>query len=264
MSEFLRSGAIMLMAVVVLAAGVVVVFYGELQCGFTIAAHAAGTLEAPCRRPQVTPLKGGFPALSFGSCAASTWQTSPIPNFSKTRRRDSRDYLTPSVRLGVTGLSRAGKTVFITALVRNLVARRAPAVFRARRRAPHRPRLSRAAARRQRAALRLRGPSRLICCPRRRHGPRARERISELRVTIEYRSALRPEAGHRPFEAACRHRRLSRRMADRLAAARAGLPGIFHRSAGACRAPSRAEFAKPLLAFLAAPIRRPRRTSRSP
>ncbi len=31
-------------------------------------------------------------------------------------------YLTPSVRLGVTGLSRAGKTVFITALVRNLLA----------------------------------------------------------------------------------------------------------------------------------------------
>ena len=30
-------------------------------------------------------------------------------------------YLTPAVRLGVTGLSRAGKTVFITALVRNLV-----------------------------------------------------------------------------------------------------------------------------------------------
>ncbi|HEY8195039.1 MAG TPA: YcjX family protein, partial [Hyphomicrobium sp.] len=32
------------------------------------------------------------------------------------------DYLTPSARLGVTGLSRAGKTVFITALVRNLVS----------------------------------------------------------------------------------------------------------------------------------------------
>ncbi len=30
------------------------------------------------------------------------------------------DYLTPTVRLGVTGLSRAGKTVFITALVRCL------------------------------------------------------------------------------------------------------------------------------------------------
>ncbi|MBN9353332.1 MAG: YcjX family protein, partial [Hyphomicrobium denitrificans] len=32
------------------------------------------------------------------------------------------NYLTPCVRLGVTGLSRAGKTVFITALVRNLVS----------------------------------------------------------------------------------------------------------------------------------------------
>lgn len=31
-------------------------------------------------------------------------------------------YMTPSVRLGVTGLARAGKTVFITALVRNLIA----------------------------------------------------------------------------------------------------------------------------------------------
>ena len=32
------------------------------------------------------------------------------------------DFATPSVRLGVTGLSRAGKTVFITSLVRNLTA----------------------------------------------------------------------------------------------------------------------------------------------
>lgn len=30
------------------------------------------------------------------------------------------DYLTPSLRLGVTGLARSGKTVFITALIRNL------------------------------------------------------------------------------------------------------------------------------------------------
>ncbi|MFM7084832.1 MAG: YcjX family protein [Hyphomicrobium sp.] len=34
-----------------------------------------------------------------------------------------RDVLTPTLRLGVTGLSRAGKTVFITALVRNLQGR---------------------------------------------------------------------------------------------------------------------------------------------
>ncbi|MEL6287276.1 MAG: YcjX family protein, partial [Pseudomonadota bacterium] len=33
----------------------------------------------------------------------------------------ARDWLTPTVRLGVTGLSRAGKTVFITALVDNLL-----------------------------------------------------------------------------------------------------------------------------------------------
>lgn len=32
------------------------------------------------------------------------------------------DFVTPTVRLGVTGLSRAGKTVLITAIVRNLVA----------------------------------------------------------------------------------------------------------------------------------------------
>jgi len=32
------------------------------------------------------------------------------------------DLMTPSLRLGVTGLSRAGKTVFITALIRNLVS----------------------------------------------------------------------------------------------------------------------------------------------
>ena len=32
------------------------------------------------------------------------------------------DLMTPTLRLGVTGLARAGKTVFITALVRNLVS----------------------------------------------------------------------------------------------------------------------------------------------
>jgi len=32
------------------------------------------------------------------------------------------DLMTPSLRLGVTGFARSGKTVFITALVRNLIA----------------------------------------------------------------------------------------------------------------------------------------------
>ena len=46
-----------------------------------------------------------------------------ITSFDSFKSAQARlsDYLTPSVRLGVTGLSRAGKTVFITALVRNLV-----------------------------------------------------------------------------------------------------------------------------------------------
>ncbi len=38
--------------------------------------------------------------------------------------------LNPTVRLGVTGLSGAGKTVFITALVHQLAAWRAPAGLR--------------------------------------------------------------------------------------------------------------------------------------
>ncbi|MEL6298699.1 MAG: YcjX family protein [Pseudomonadota bacterium] len=43
-------------------------------------------------------------------------------------RRAIGDFASPTIRLGVTGLSRAGKTVFITALVRNLLeAHRLPA-----------------------------------------------------------------------------------------------------------------------------------------
>ncbi|MEO0671507.1 MAG: YcjX family protein [Pseudomonadota bacterium] len=45
-----------------------------------------------------------------------------------TARRSLGEYASPTLRLGVTGLSRAGKTVFITALVRNLTeAHRLPA-----------------------------------------------------------------------------------------------------------------------------------------
>ncbi|MEZ5899572.1 MAG: YcjX family protein [Hyphomicrobiaceae bacterium] len=48
--------------------------------------------------------------------------TSQLPDLLQDARTLIADYLTPSVRLGVTGLSRSGKTVFITALVRNLTA----------------------------------------------------------------------------------------------------------------------------------------------
>ena len=100
------------------------------------------------------------------------------------------DYLTPSVRLGVTGLSRAGKTVFITALVRNLVTGGRLPFFTPD--AEHRivraylepqpddsvPRFDYEA---HLADLLASSPS----------WPESTRRISELRVTIEYRSSYR-------------------------------------------------------------------------
>ena len=62
----------------------------------------------------------------------------------------------PTVRLGVTGLSGAGKTVFITALVHQLAAWRAAAGVRGAVERAHRARPPRAAAGRRGAALRLR------------------------------------------------------------------------------------------------------------
>ena len=61
--------------------------------------------------------------------------------------------INPTVRLGVTGLSRAGKTVFITALVHGLIRGGRFPVFEAHGGRAHRPRAPRAAARRRRAAL---------------------------------------------------------------------------------------------------------------
>ncbi len=53
--------------------------------------------------------KARLPSASIGTLAAHTGAY-------------VTDLLTPTLRLGVTGLARAGKTVFITALVRNLVS----------------------------------------------------------------------------------------------------------------------------------------------
>ena len=86
----------------------------------------------PCSKLQVASVKG-TPTVPFRFCGAPL-QNPPspdrlsqlipdsIPDLIKDARSRVADYLTPSVRLGVTGLARAGKTVFITALVRNLVS----------------------------------------------------------------------------------------------------------------------------------------------
>jgi predicted YcjX-like family ATPase len=98
-----------------------------------------------------------------------------------------RELVTPTLRLGVTGLARAGKTVFITALVRNLV-REARLPFFA---AAAEGRLTRAwlepqpdhdvprfAYEDHLAALAADPPD----------WPESTRRIAELRVTVEYRS----------------------------------------------------------------------------
>lgn len=98
------------------------------------------------------------------------------------------DYLTPAIRLGVTGLSRAGKTVFITALVRNLIAGGRLPFFE-----PD------AEGRIVRAYLEPQPDDsiprfdyeahldELLASPPR--WPDGTRRISELRITVEYRSA---------------------------------------------------------------------------
>ena len=95
------------------------------------------------------------------------------------------DLMTPTVRLGVTGLSRAGKTVFITSLVRNLVVGGRLPFFRAH-----------ASGRILRAYLEPQPDDAVPRFDYERHlktlsndppdWPQSTRRISELRVTIEY------------------------------------------------------------------------------
>ncbi|MFN3868276.1 MAG: YcjX family protein, partial [Hyphomicrobiaceae bacterium] len=95
------------------------------------------------------------------------------------------DLMTPTVRLGVTGLSRAGKTVFITSLVRNLIVGGRLPFFRAH-----------ASGRILRAYLEPQPDDAVPRFDYERHlatisadppdWPNSTRRISELRVTIEY------------------------------------------------------------------------------
>lgn len=95
------------------------------------------------------------------------------------------DLFTPSLRLGVTGLSRAGKTVFITSLVRNLIVGGRLPFFK-----PH------AEGRILRAFLEPQPDDDVPRFDYERHladlsgdppeWPKSTRRISELRVTIEY------------------------------------------------------------------------------
>ncbi|SFV38543.1 YcjX family protein [Hyphomicrobium facile] len=160
------------------------------------------------------------------------------------------DYLTPSVRLGVTGLSRAGKTVFITALVRNLVAGGrlpffAPDAERRIVRAYLEPQPDDSVPRFDYEAH----LADLLSSPP--SWPESTKRISELRVTIEYRSAY-------ALKRAIGLSKLHVDIVDYPGEWLIDLPlleqdyrAFSTEALGFASAPSRAEFAKPFLGFLA-------------
>jgi predicted YcjX-like family ATPase len=94
---------------------------------------------------------------------------------------------TPSLRLGVTGLSRAGKTVFITALVHNLVHGGRLPLFEAMRSG----RIARASLAHQPddAVPRFQYEDHVAALVENRVWPESTRAISELRLIVEYESA---------------------------------------------------------------------------
>lgn len=93
----------------------------------------------------------------------------------------------PSIRLGVTGLSRAGKTVFISSLVHNLVHGGRLPLFEAQKSG----RISRAFLEEQPddAVPRFQYEDHIEALVRDRSWPDSTRAVSELRLTIEYESA---------------------------------------------------------------------------
>ena len=93
----------------------------------------------------------------------------------------------PALRLGVTGLSRAGKTVFITSLVHNMVHGGRLPLFEAQRTG----RIARAFLEPQPddAVPRFQYEDHVAALVRERAWPESTRAISELRLTIEYESA---------------------------------------------------------------------------
>jgi uncharacterized protein len=92
--------------------------------------------------------------------------------------------ISPSLRLGVTGLSRAGKTVFISALVHNLTKGGRLPLFEAQREG----RVARAFLEHQPddAVPRFQYEDHVRALVEERRWPESTRAISELRLTVEY------------------------------------------------------------------------------
>lgn len=115
------------------------------------------------------------------------------PDFSLTRSaadalRNLGDYaanaVAPTLRIGVTGLARSGKTVFTTALVHNLLTHAAMPAFRAG--AEGRIRRARLAPQPDDAVPRFPYEEHLAALVEERRWPRSTTRINELRIAIDY------------------------------------------------------------------------------
>ena len=97
------------------------------------------------------------------------------------------DLAVPSVRLGVTGLARAGKTVFLTALVHNLVHGGRLPLFQAA--AGHRMTGARLQPQPDDAVPRFDYEAHVRALVNERIWPQSTRQVSELRLTIDYESA---------------------------------------------------------------------------
>lgn len=97
------------------------------------------------------------------------------------------DLAVPSVRLGVTGLARAGKTVFLTALVHNLVHSGRLPVFNAA--ASHRITDAKLQPQPDDAVPRFDYESHVRALVKDRIWPESTRQVAELRLTIDYESA---------------------------------------------------------------------------
>ena len=135
---------------------------------------------ATSRPPVAYPKKLALPSLTdlvhrAGSAA-------------KALAEASSDLLVqPTVRLGVTGLARSGKTVFTTAMVHNLVEGHPLPALRAS--AEGRIRRARLVPQPDDVVPRFAYEAHVEALVRERHWPRSTDRISELRLAIDYERA---------------------------------------------------------------------------